>query len=89
MGEIDQVPPAYSAAKLTGRRAYDLARRGEEVNLRPRKVTVYGITVLAYAYPHLDLEVHCGKGTYVRSLGRDIGASENPIVEQLPEAATA
>jgi tRNA pseudouridine55 synthase len=73
LGEIDQVPPAYSAAKVTGRRAYDLARRGEEVSLRPRRVHVYGLDVLAYDYPRLDVEVRCGKGTYVRSLARDLG----------------
>lgn len=73
VGEIQQVPPAYSAAKVAGRRAYDLARRGEEVSLRPRPVRIYRIDVLDYAYPHLDLEVHCGKGTYIRSLARDLG----------------
>jgi tRNA pseudouridine55 synthase len=73
VGAIEQVPPAYSAAKVTGRRAYDLARRGEGVALRPRRVHVYGIDVLAYDYPRLELEVRCGKGTYVRSLARDLG----------------
>jgi tRNA pseudouridine55 synthase len=73
IGEIQQVPPAYSAAKVAGRRAYDLARSGEEVALRPRPVRIYRIDVLDYAYPHLELEVHCGKGTYVRSLARDLG----------------
>jgi tRNA pseudouridine55 synthase len=73
IGEIDQVPPAFSAAKVTGRRAYDLARRGEEVSLKPRKVRIYGIDVLAYEYPRLELEVRCGKGTYIRSLARDLG----------------
>jgi tRNA pseudouridine55 synthase len=73
VGDIDQVPPAYSAAKVTGRRAYDLARRGHEVSLTPRRVRVYCIDVLAFAYPHLELEVRCGKGTYIRSLARDLG----------------
>lgn len=73
VGVIDQVPPAYSAAKVTGRRAYDLARRGEEVTLRPRPVHIHAIHVLDYAYPQLDLEIHCGKGTYIRSLARDLG----------------
>jgi tRNA pseudouridine55 synthase len=73
VGVIDQVPPAYSAAKVTGQRAYDLARRGEEVTLRPRSIRIYAITLLHYAYPHLELEVHCGKGTYIRSLARDLG----------------
>jgi tRNA pseudouridine55 synthase len=73
IGRIEQVPPAYSAAKVTGRRAYDLARRGEEVTLRPRLIDVYAIEVLSYEYPHLQLEVDCGKGTYIRSLARDLG----------------
>jgi tRNA pseudouridine55 synthase len=73
LGTIAQMPPAYSAAKVTGQRAYDRARRGEEVTLRPRPVCVYAIDVLAYAYPHLDLDVQCGKGTYIRALARDVG----------------
>jgi len=73
LGEIEQVPPAYSAAHVTGRRAYDLARRGEEVNLTPRKVTVYAIDVDHYEYPRLGLTVRCGKGTYIRALARDLG----------------
>jgi tRNA pseudouridine55 synthase len=73
VGEIDQVPPAYSAAKVSGRRAYDLARRGREVALGARRVRVYGIDLLAYEYPRLEIEVRCGKGTYIRSLARDLG----------------
>lgn len=75
LGEIEQVPPAYSAAKVSGRRAYDLARKGEAVELAPRRVCVHGIDVLAYAWPMLELRVHCGKGTYIRSLARDLGTS--------------
>src|SRR5204863_3609298 len=66
-------PPAYSAAKVTGRRAYTLARRGEEVALARRRVRIDAIVVLAYAYPCLELEVRCGKGTYIRALARDLG----------------
>jgi tRNA pseudouridine55 synthase len=73
VGGISQVPPAFSAAKVTGQRAYDLARRGQEVTLRPRSVVVHQIDVLRYEYPCLELEVHCGKGTYIRSLARDLG----------------
>jgi tRNA pseudouridine55 synthase len=73
VGDIEQVPPAYSAAKLTGRRAYELSRKGQAVSLRPRTVMVKRIDVLAYVYPQLDLEIECGKGTYVRSLARDLG----------------
>jgi tRNA pseudouridine55 synthase len=74
VGTIQQVPPAYSAARVTGQRAYDRARRGEEVVLRPRPVCIHAISVLHYAYPHLDVEVQCGKGTYIRALARDAGA---------------
>jgi tRNA pseudouridine55 synthase len=73
LGEIEQVPPAFSAAKVTGRRAYDLARQGREVALEARRVRIDGIDVLRYEYPEADLEVRCGKGTYIRSLARDVG----------------
>jgi tRNA pseudouridine55 synthase len=73
IGAVEQVPPAYSAAKVTGRRAYDLARQGKEVSLAPRTVTIHAIDVIAYAYPHLEIVVRCGKGTYIRSLARDLG----------------
>jgi tRNA pseudouridine55 synthase len=73
VGEIEQTPPAYSAAKVGGRRAYQLARGGQAVDLRPRKVQIHGIDVLRYEFPWLDLDVRCGKGTYIRSLARDLG----------------
>jgi tRNA pseudouridine55 synthase len=73
VGAILQVPPAYSAAKVTGRRAYRLARKGHTFDLQPRTVQVYGIDLLDWAFPRLDLEVRCGKGTYIRSLARDLG----------------
>lgn len=72
-GEISQVPPAYSAAKVTGTRAYALARRGEEVELQPRRIRIYEIVIVHHKGSHLDLRVHCGKGTYIRSLARDLG----------------
>jgi len=73
VGVQEQVPPAFSAAKVMGRRAYDLARAGREVRLAARRVTIDAIDVVRYAYPDLELEVRCGKGTYVRSLARDLG----------------
>jgi tRNA pseudouridine55 synthase len=73
VGDIEQVPPTYSAAKVSGRRAYDLARGGREVALAARRVRVHGIDVLAYEYPRLEIEVRCGKGTYIRALARDLG----------------
>lgn len=73
VGSIEQVPPAFSAARVIGRRAYDLARQGKEVTLSPRTVTIHAIEVLSYSYPELEIEVRCGKGTYIRSLARDLG----------------
>jgi tRNA pseudouridine55 synthase len=73
LGAIEQVPPAFSAARLSGRRAYDLARAGKEVNLAPRVVRIDAIDILRYEYPLLELQVRCGKGTYIRSLARDLG----------------
>jgi tRNA pseudouridine55 synthase len=71
-GEIDQVPPAFSALKVAGQRAYALARRGEDVQLAARRVTIFGLHVVDYAYPTLRLHIECSSGTYVRSLGRDL-----------------
>lgn len=75
VGVIQQTPPAYSAMKIGGRRAYDLARRGEDVRLQPRPVRIDAIHVLEYAYPRLRLRIDCGKGTYIRSLARDLGTA--------------
>lgn len=72
VGTISQVPPAYSALKVAGKRAYDLARQGKEVKLKAREIEVYSFKVLAYHYPDLWVEIQCGSGTYVRSLGRDL-----------------
>lgn len=72
IGEILQRPPAFSALKVQGRRAYDLARRGAAVKLAPRPVTVYRLEILSYEYPRLRLDVECGSGTYIRALGRDL-----------------
>jgi tRNA pseudouridine55 synthase len=73
LGNIEQVPPAFSAAKVVGQRAYNLARRGTAVELAPRTVRIDGIDVLEFDYPRLRIEVRCGKGTYIRSLARDLG----------------
>lgn len=72
VGQIEQRPPAYSALKVQGRRAYDLARAGQHVDLAPRPVTIYRLDIKHYAYPELTLDVECGSGTYIRSLGRDL-----------------
>lgn len=75
VGEITQRPPIYSALKVGGRRAHKLARAGKPVELAPRPVTVHSIQVLRYEYPELELDIECGSGTYVRSLGRDLAQS--------------
>ena len=68
-----QTPPAYSAVKLDGERAYRAARRGEQPQLEPRPVTVYALELLEAALPDLELEVECSKGFYLRSLAHDVG----------------
>ena len=75
VGTIQQVPPAYSALKVGGRRAYKMARRGEAVELAAREVTIHAIDLVSYAYPALMLRIGCGSGTYIRSLGRDLARS--------------
>lgn len=72
LGWIQQVPPVYSAIKVEGRRAYDLARKGREVILEPRAVRIDSLTILSYNNGELRLRVQCGAGTYIRSLGRDL-----------------
>lgn len=72
-GVILQRPPAYSAVKLGGRRAYEMARSGEAVVPEARPVEVHAIDVVSYVYPDLQVSVRCGKGTYIRSLARDLG----------------
>lgn len=73
VGEIEQTPPPYSAVKVQGRKAYELARQGEQVDLAPRKITVHHLEVLEWAPPEVVVDVHCSSGTYVRSLANDLG----------------
>jgi len=73
VGEVDQLPPDYSALRVGGRRAYDLARAGRAVELAPRRVRIDRIEVLRYEWPRLELEIDCGAGTYIRSIARDVG----------------
>ena len=74
-GEIQQIPPPYSAVKIQGRKAYELARAGKPVKLDPRSVTVYELKVLDYQPPDLSIRVECSAGTYIRSLAHDLGAA--------------
>ena len=73
IGEIEQLPPQFSALKVGGVRAYASARQGIEVALKPRIVRVDAIVLLHYEWPWLDLRIDCGKGTYIRSIARDLG----------------
>lgn len=73
IGEIKQTPPIYSAIKIKGKRAYELARKGIKPKLKPRKVKIYDIRCREYKWPKLKIEVKCSKGTYIRSLAHDIG----------------
>lgn len=77
LGEITQIPPAFSALKVDGKRAYDLARKGEKVELAPRKVMIFSLEIqqmqLQHPYPRVRFSVECSKGTYIRTLCHDIG----------------
>jgi tRNA pseudouridine55 synthase len=73
IGSIEQIPPAFSACMVDGKRAYDLARKGEEVNLKPKTLVIDEIELLEYAMPDIKVRVVCSKGTYIRALARDIG----------------
>ena len=73
LGEIQQVPPAYSAVKVDGKRAYEYARNGEEIELKSKLLVIDDIEVLDFTPPVLKIRVVCSKGTYIRALARDIG----------------
>ena len=73
VGTIDQMPPKFSALKVNGKRAYELARQGKEVKLKSRQIQIHSLRLTEFDYPNFQLEIECGTGTYVRSLGRDIG----------------
>ena len=72
-GEIEQIPPMYSAVKHQGQRLYKLARQGVEVEREPRQILIHDLTLLGLDLPYFDIDVHCTKGTYVRTLAEDIG----------------
>ena len=72
-GKIEQTPPAFSAVKISGRRAYQLARAGKKVDIPKRTITIYALELIGYDYPVLKLRTHVSSGTYVRSLAADIG----------------
>ena len=72
-GDIEQLPPMYSALKHQGKRLYELAREGVEVEREPRRISIHSLELLSVELPELVLDVHCSKGTYVRTLAEDIG----------------
>jgi len=74
-GAIDQVPPAHSAIKVGGKRVYELARKGKEVKLDPRRVTIQVFEIIDFRLPVLEFRVVCSTGTYIRSLANDLGAA--------------
>ncbi len=73
VGTIEQIPPAYSACKIEGTRAYEFARKGEEIELKPKNLTIDSIELLDYSRQAIKIRVVCSKGTYIRALARDIG----------------
>lgn len=73
VGRIDQVPPKFSAVHVDGKRAYELARHGKAVELASKTVDVYRIELSDFCFPDIELEIECGSGTYIRSIGRDLG----------------
>ncbi len=74
-GRIEQIPPAFSACKVDGKRAYELARKGREVDLKPKVLVIDSIELLSFARDSISIRVVCSKGTYIRALARDIGAA--------------
>lgn len=72
-GELEQVPPIYSAIKLAGRRAYELAREGEEAPIAAKNITIYEFEITRFELPDVDFRIRCSKGTYIRSVARDFG----------------
>lgn len=77
IGTIEQIPPAFSACMVDGKRAYELARKGEEVELKAKTLTIDEIELLEYNMPEIKVRVVCSKGTYIRALARDIGKALN------------
>ena len=73
VGKIMQTVPVFSAVKINGQRAYQLARRGEDVSMPTRQIEIYAIEILSYNYPELVIRTHVSSGTYIRTLGEDIG----------------
>lgn len=76
-GEIDQVPPVFSAKQVNGKRAYDIARSGKELELKANRIIVYSLELNTSRFPEIDFEITCSKGTYIRAIARDLGVLLN------------
>ena len=77
IGEIEQIPPNFSAVKVEGKRAYDLARQGNEMEIKPKKITIYSFEITHFELPYIGFKIVCSKGTYIRSIARDFGTALN------------
>ena len=73
LGELNQVPPVFSAKMIEGMRAYEFARKGQYVEMKPACITIFDLEILSFSTPVLTLKIRCSKGTYIRSLARDFG----------------
>lgn len=88
-GLVEQVPPLFSAVKIDGKRAYTLARAGKSIELKAKTVEIHRIDLQSYVYPHVELKILCGTGTYIRSLGRDIALALNTAAVMVRLCRTA
>lgn len=79
IGEIEQIPPMYSAKKVDGKTLYKLARKGKTVERQPTRIVIHNIELLAYTADSISIRVHCGKGTYIRVLAEDVGRELNTV----------
>ena len=89
VGKIRQIPPKFSAKSINGKRAYELARNNEEFELKPKEVEIYNIQILSYENNILKLEIVCGSGTYIRSVGRDIANKLNSLATMIELVRTS
>ena len=79
VGDIDQIPPMYSAKKVNGKKLYEYAREGIEVEREPERIHIYSIELLGFDFPHAQIRVHCSKGTYIRTLIEDISEAAGTV----------
>lgn len=73
LGDLEQIPPHYSAVRINGKRAYDLARDGQEIEIKPKQINISEFEITRIALPDVDFRIICSKGTYIRSIARDLG----------------